>query len=200
MADVGAVILAGGLASRMGGGDKCLLNLGNQRLIDHVFERLEGYSVALNVNGDQSRLGEIKAPLLPDPLPGFPGPLAGILAGLDWAWENGYSGIVSVAGDTPFFPRDLPGILINAGAEGRIAIAQTPSETGRIFPQPTFGYWPLAVRDPLRLALEQGVRKIMHFVQSQAHCLVDFEDEDAFFNINTPADLATAEKMLGAAA
>lgn len=107
------VILAGGRATRMGGGDKGLLPLGEGRLIDHVLERLGGQvsGIALNANGDPARFSDLGLPVIPDTLPDYPGPLAGVLAGLDWAAEAGTETIVTVAADTPFFPRDLVATL-----------------------------------------------------------------------------------------
>ena len=109
MSGVPGVILAGGLATRMGGGDKCLLELASRPLLAHVIERLapQAGPLALNANGDPARFAPFGLPVLPDSVPGFPGPLAGVLAGLDWAQALGAAQIVTVAADTPFFPTDL---------------------------------------------------------------------------------------------
>ena len=109
------VILAGGQATRMGGGDKGLLQLGGQSVLGHVIERLTPQvdRVALNANGDAARFAGLKLPVLPDSIDGFAGPLAGVLAGLDWAAEQGADTIVTAAADTPFFPCDLvPQLLL----------------------------------------------------------------------------------------
>ena len=91
MYDIPGVILAGGLSRRMGGGDKSLLKLGNMPVLDHVIARLRPQvsAMALNANGDASRFASYGLPVLPDSEPDFPGPLAGVLAGLDWAAGQG---------------------------------------------------------------------------------------------------------------
>ena len=109
MAEIPGIILAGGRATRMGGGDKGLKLVGGRRLIDHVIARLAPQCgpLALNANGDPARFIDLGLPVLPDSLPDHPGPLAGVLAGLDWACEQGGEAIVTAAADTPFFPTDL---------------------------------------------------------------------------------------------
>jgi molybdopterin-guanine dinucleotide biosynthesis protein A len=107
------VILAGGLATRMGGGDKALLQVGGQTLLNRVIDRLQPQvaGMALNANGDAARFDAFELPVLPDSIAGYPGPLAGVLAGLDWAAEQGAEAIVTVAADTPFFPADLVAVF-----------------------------------------------------------------------------------------
>lgn len=107
------VILAGGLATRMGGGDKALLSVGGQTLLHRVIHRLQPQvaGIAVNANGDAARFDGFGLPVLPDSINGFPGPLAGVLAGLDWAAEQGAESIVTVAADTPFFPANLVEVL-----------------------------------------------------------------------------------------
>ena len=103
------VILAGGQARRMGGGDKGLLLLGGVSLLDRVAKRLgrQVEAMCLNANGDPARFETFGLPVVADPVAGFAGPLAGVLAGMRWAAPQGASHVVSVAADTPFFPRDL---------------------------------------------------------------------------------------------
>lgn len=196
------VVLAGGLARRMGGGDKGLLTLGGQTLLARVLDRLEPQvaRVALNANGDAARFAELGLPVLPDSVADFPGPLAGVLAGLDWAAEQGADSIVTVAADTPFFPCDLvPQLLLAAdGMEHPLALAATPDpHKGRVR-HPTFGLWPVALRDDLRAALAEGVRKVV--IWSERHggreALFPNTLGDPFFNVNTPDDLSRAEEML----
>ena len=119
------VILAGGLARRMGGGDKSLLSLGNRPVLDHVIERLSGQvsEIALNANGDPTRFADYGLPVIADSEPDFPGPLAGVLAGLDWAEQKGAESIVTVAADTPFFPKDLAQKLEIARDTANVPIA-----------------------------------------------------------------------------
>ncbi|MCR8548688.1 molybdenum cofactor guanylyltransferase MobA [Salipiger sp. P9] len=191
------VILAGGLATRMGGGDKALLTLGGQTLLSRVAERLEPQvaALALNANGDPGRFSTAGLPVLPDSVPGHPGPLAGILAGLDWAAEQGGDTVVSVACDTPFFPCDLVPQLLLA-AEGMPAPLALAASGGRT--HPVFGLWPVALRDALRAALLRGERRVRGFAEAHGGRLAAFPvgELDPFFNINSPADLAAAETVL----
>ncbi len=204
------VILAGGLATRMGGGDKGLLQIGGQSLLSHVINRLgpQVDGLALNANGDAGRFVELNLPVLPDSIEGFAGPLAGVLAGLDWAAEQGVDSIVTAAADTPFFPRDLVARLTEA-AQGQthpLVLATTP-RTGdealksggkRFNRHPTFGLWPVALRDDLRAALNDGLRKVVLWTDKHdgREALFPADPFDPFFNVNTPDDLLRAEKLL----
>tara|TARA_R110002033_G_scaffold25018_7_gene58232 strand:- start:5003 stop:5629 length:627 start_codon:yes stop_codon:yes gene_type:complete len=202
------VILAGGLATRMGGGDKALLQLGGQSLLARVIARLEPQvaGLALNANGDPARFASFGLPVVADSVEGFAGPLAGVLAGLDWAAELGADAIVTVAADTPFFPCDLvPRLLMAAeGMAAPLALAATPrgdadtrSMTGGLIRHPTFGLWPVALRDDLRAALQDGLRKVVIWTDAHDGRLAEFPDAGGpFFNVNTPDDLAQAEAML----
>lgn len=189
------VILAGGQATRMGGGDKGLLDLGGTTILSHVIGRLSPQvaEMAINANGDPARFASAGMPVIPDSIAGFAGPLAGVLAGLDWAADRGASHIVTAAADTPFFPCDLvPQLLLAAETAGTpMALAATPD--GR---HPTFGLWPVALRDDLRRALTDGVRKVVQWTDKHGCAMAEFPDDAAFFNVNTPADLITAEAML----
>lgn len=192
------IILAGGLATRMGGGDKTLLQIAGQSLLSHVIARLEPQvaGLALNANGDPARFAAYGLPVLPDPLEGYAGPLAGVLAGLDWAATQGGDCIVSVAADTPFFPCDLvPRLQLAAeGMTNPLALAVTPD--GR---QPTFGLWPVALRDDLRAALTGGLRKVVQWTDRHDARMAMFDDGGTpFFNVNTPEDLAHAQTLFGA--
>lgn len=185
------VILAGGQARRMGGGDKGLLPLQGQTILDRVIARLapQVAGLAINANGDPARFLHLGLPVLPDSVAGFPGPLAGVLAGLDWAAGEGARHIVTAAWDTPFFPADLVAGL-EAG-RGPITLARTPE--GR---HPTFGLWPVALADDLRAALEDGTRKVLAWTDRHGTAYADFTgDPDPFFNVNTPEDLARAEAL-----
>lgn len=196
------VILAGGLARRMGGGDKGLLRLGEQPLLRHVIDRLEPQvaDMALNANGDAARFRGYGLPVQADSIDGFVGPLAGVLAGLDWAAEKGADSIVTAAADTPFFPLDLVPQLILAG-EGMqtpLVLAATPdAERGRVR-HPTFGLWPVALRDDLRTALNGGLRKVVMWTDQHngREALFPVHGFDPFFNVNTPEDLAQAQVLL----
>lgn len=190
-----AVILAGGQANRMGGGDKGRLMLGEQSLIDRVIERISPQvdAVVLNANGDPSRFDDLGLPVVADSIPDYPGPLAGVLAGMDWAAEQGHDWLISVAADTPSFPLDLAERL--AEGDTPVVLAATPDPDRGRLPQPTFGRWRVSLRDDLRAALNDGVRKIRQWTQAQGESLVVFGPDD-FFNINTPEDLAWAEQHL----
>jgi len=189
------VILAGGQATRMGGGDKGLLPLGRGTILSHVIARLDPQvaDLALNANGDPARFADLNLPIIPDSIDGFAGPLSGVLAGLDWAATQGASHIVTAAADTPFFPCDLVPQLLQAAEDAgtQIALARTPD--GR---HPTFGLWPTALRDDLRAALNDGLRKVVLWTDKHGGATAHFPDDAAFFNVNTPEDLSKAETML----
>lgn len=193
------VILAGGLSSRMGGGDKSLLTLGGRPVLAHVIERLQEQvcSIALNANGDPARFVEFDLPVLPDSEPGFPGPLAGVLAGMDWAAGQGAKRIVTIAADTPFYPTDLVQKLEEAAQDAPIALAATQVPGRGILRHPTFGLWPVALRDDLRSALRSGLRKIVAWTDRHGTALAWFSSEpfDPFFNLNRPEDMLEAETI-----
>ena len=191
------VILAGGLATRMGGGDKGLLPLGDSTILGHVIERLAPQvdAVALNANGDPDRFSAFALPVLADSVGGYVGPLGGVLAGLDWAAERGATHVVTAAADTPFFPGDLvPRLLSAAENQGKpIALART--QDGR---HPTFGLWPVDLREDLRTALTEGMRKVVLWTDGHGTAYADFPSDgfDPFFNVNTPEDLEKARTLL----
>jgi len=203
MSALPGVILAGGKATRMGGGDKCLLDLGGKTLLERVIERLTPQvgPMAINANGDPERFARFGLPVVADSLGGFPGPLAGVLAGLDWAASQGWTGpIVTVAGDTPFFPTNLVERL-QAAADAQsapIALAATPGGKRGTLRHPTFGLWPVTLRDDLRRALQDGVRKVVLWTDRHgaANAMFDASGGDPFFNVNTPEDLETAREIL----
>ena len=204
------VILAGGLATRMGGGDKGLLRLDGQSLLSRVIDRLSPQvsGLALNANGDAARFEGLGLPVVPDSIDGFAGPLAGVLAGLDWAANEGAETIVTAAADTPFFPTDLVVRLVAAsdGQTHPLVLATTPKSgaemlksggKGRVNRHPTFGLWPVALRDDLRAALQGGLRKVVLWTDQHngREALFEAEPFDPFFNVNTPEDLAQAENL-----
>ena len=202
------VILAGGLATRMGGGDKALLALGGETLLARVTGRLapQVAGLALNANGDPARF-RTDLPVIPDTVPGHPGPLAGVLAGLDWAAEQGAETIVTVAADTPFFPCDLvPRLLLASEGQANPLVlaatkgdAQTKSKSkSGLIRHPTFGLWPVALRDDLRTALMDGLKKVVLWTDRHGgrECLFPSDPFDPFFNVNTPQDLARAKDLL----
>ncbi|MFW8635744.1 molybdenum cofactor guanylyltransferase MobA [Cribrihabitans pelagius] len=192
------VILAGGQATRMGGGDKGALVVGGRSMLDRVIVRLgpQVERLVLNANGDAARFAEYGLPVVADSLPDYPGPLAGVLAGMEWAAAQGASHIVTAAADTPFFPEDLVARLTRAAerASTPIALAAT-YEGGRANRHPTFGLWPVNLRADLRAALEGGLRKVVLWTDKHGAATAAFED-GAFFNVNTPEDLTEAERRV----
>lgn len=196
------IILAGGRALRMGGGDKCLTTLRGQSLLDRVtaIMRPQTGALALNANGDPSRFGAIGLPILADTVGCDMGPLAGVLAGLDWAAGLGADAVVSVPGDTPFLPADLVARLTAGAVATGYAVAASPDPTGRIRRHPTCALWSVPRRDALRSALSGGLRKVGLWADQENARSVAFAATpfDPFFNINTADDLARARALLDA--
>ena len=196
------VVLAGGLSSRMGGGDKSLLSLGESTLLARVIDRLQAQTpvVALNANGATNRFSDYGLPVISDSIPDFAGPLAGVLAGMDWAADQGASHIVTVAADTPFFPSNLVTRLQSGAREGgtQLAMAVTPDPERGQARHPTFGLWSVDTREDLRQALNDGVRKVVQWTRpiGCTNVVFDVADYDPFFNVNTPEDMERAKHML----
>ena len=195
------VILAGGLASRMGGGDKTLKSLGKKTILEYVIDRLSPQvtTIVLNANGNPLRFAKFKIPVIHDQTDQFLGPLAGVLSGLDWAYENGFTHIVTVAADTPFFPPSLVQMLwdtlLNSGSQ--IALAATQKKgSKKINRHPTFGLWSVNLRSDLKRSLNLGVRKVLLWSETHNHVdvLFNIEVEDPFFNVNTYQDLDIAQR------
>lgn len=201
MSKILGVVLAGGLATRMGGGDKGLLRLGELTLLEHVLKRFSPQcaKVAINANGDPERFSRFGLKVIADSVPDFPGPLAGILAGLDWAASLGGDAIVTVAADTPFLPADLVTGLRTAAARQKVTVALAASvdEAGRLRRHPTFGLWPVALRAELRAELSAGLRKVVQWADKYDAATAQFarENSDPFFNVNTPQDMLVAEAI-----
>jgi molybdenum cofactor guanylyltransferase len=191
------LVLAGGLARRMGGGDKALLRIGDATILERVLDRLtpQCSGVILNANGEPGRFAFTRLPVVADDVPGFAGPLAGILAGLDWAatHEPGVSWIASVPGDCPFLPRDMVARLHAARAADHQPLACARSGEWR---HPVVGLWPVALRADLRHALvADGLRKIEVWTGRHGIAIADWPTApvDPFFNVNTPQDAAEAD-------
>ncbi len=192
------LLLAGGQARRMGGGDKCLLELAGQTLLAHAVRRLAPQvgGLVLNANGDPMRFADYGLPVVADVVPGFAGPLAGVLTGMDFMRRNDTAGwLATAATDTPFFPRDLVArLLTRAGTdEADIAFARSAGRT-----HPVFGLWRTTLHESLERALTlEDERKIDRFAARYRVVEVDFADLpfDPFFNINRPEDLARAEAL-----
>ncbi len=197
---VAGVILAGGLARRMGGGDKALLPLAGRSLVEHIVARVRPQvaRLVLNVNGDAQRFATAGVPVVPDDVPGFPGPLAGVLAGMEWAAAEvpGCPWIASFPGDAPLLPLDLVARLAAAVAEQGAEMACAASG-GRT--HPVIGLWPVALAGALRRALvEEDIRRIDRWTARYRLAVVEWSEGalDPFYNVNTPDDLARLERMV----
>jgi molybdenum cofactor guanylyltransferase len=193
------LVLAGGLARRMGGGDKPLTRIGGATILSRVLERLKPQCtrLVLNANGDPARFADTGLPVIPDDVPDFAGPLAGILAGLDWAAAHApeVAYVASVPGDCPFLPRDLVTRLHEARAASGQPLACARSGEWR---HPVVGVWPVALRADLRHALtKEDLRKIELWTARHGVALADWPAApvDPFFNVNTPEDAAAAERL-----
>ena len=196
---VPGVVLAGGLARRMGGGDKPLREIGGRTILVRVIERLKPQcqSLLLNANGDHLRFASFGLPVVADGVADHPGPLAGILAGLDWVAANrpGAQWMLSAPGDCPFLPRDLVARL-SQGARAQGAQLAVAASRGRS--HPVIGLWSVALRDGLRQALVvEGLRKVDDWIARYRVATVAWPHEplDPFFNANTLDDLAEAERL-----
>ena len=193
------LVLAGGLARRMGGGDKALLRIGGKTILERTLERLLPQCVraVINANGDPARFAFTGLPVVADNIEGFAGPLAGILAGLDWAADNApeLAWIVSVPGDCPFLPHDLAARLHAARLAAGKPLACARSGEWR---HPVVGLWPVALRHDLRHALvDEGLRKIEVWTARHGAALADWPATpvDPFFNVNKPEDLEEASRL-----
>ncbi|MEM0991048.1 MAG: molybdenum cofactor guanylyltransferase MobA [Pseudomonadota bacterium] len=199
---IAGIILAGGQARRMGGGDKALLALDGRPLLAHVIERLDAQvdEIALNANGEASRFSPFGLPVIADTVAGFVGPLGGVLAGMRWAAARGHSHIVSAAADTPFFPTDLVARLQAAKGSQPISMAATQDPERGLSEHPTFALWPVNLADDLEQALTTStMRKVIVWTSRHGCARAVFDGDYPFFNVNTPEDLARAEQIAGAA-
>jgi molybdenum cofactor guanylyltransferase len=196
---VSGVVLAGGLARRIGGGDKPLCKIGGHTILSRVIARLEPQCerLFLSANGDPMRFASFGLPVIADGVKQHPGPLAGILAGLDWAAAHrpNTQWILSVPGDCPFLPRDLVVRLRQAvsAEDAELAVAASQGRS-----HPVIGLWKVALRDALREALDvEGLRKVQVWTERYRVATVAWPDEplDPFFNVNTVEDLAEAERL-----
>jgi molybdenum cofactor guanylyltransferase len=193
------LVLAGGLARRMGGGDKARIRVGGATILDRVLACLtpQCARVIINANGDPARFADTGLAVVPDSVPDFAGPLAGILAGLDWAAAHmpEVADIVSVPGDCPFLPADLVRRLANARVAAGTPLACARSGDWR---HPVIGLWPIRLRDDLRRALlDEGLHKIEVWTARHGVAIAEWPSApvDPFFNVNTPEDAAAAERM-----
>jgi molybdopterin-guanine dinucleotide biosynthesis protein A len=193
------LVLAGGLARRMGGGDKALLRIGSATILERVLDRLtpQCSRLILNANGDPARFAFTGLPVVADEVPDFAGPLAGVLAALDWAATHApdTAWIASVPGDCPFLPRDLVARLHAVRIAENKPLACARSGEWR---HPVVGLWPVALRADLRRALvDEDLHKIEVWTGRHGVAIADWPvtPVDPFFNVNTPDDAAAADRI-----
>ena len=192
-----AVILAGGAGRRLGGVDKALVALEGRPLIAHVVDRLAGQvsALAISANGDPERFGRLGLPVLPDPVPDRPGPLAGVLAGLDWA-RAAYPKaprLLTVPVDCPLLPADLVARLLAAGDDDHVVMAASGGKR-----HPVVALWPVGLATALRAGLRDGtLRKVETFGAARPHAVVEWPTVpfDPFFNVNTPKELVSVAAL-----
>jgi molybdopterin-guanine dinucleotide biosynthesis protein A len=198
-AAIPGVLLAGGLARRMGGGDKPMRQIGGRSILERVIARLTPQcgELILNANGDPARFAPFGLPVIPDTVADFPGPLAGVLAALDWAAAHrpGVSLVLSAAADCPFLPRDLVARLHQAmlNEDAQLAVAASGGQS-----HPVIGLWRVALRDELRQALVQdNIRRVDRWTARYKMATVAWPTAplDPFFNANTMEDVAEAERL-----
>lgn len=177
----------------MNGRDKALLSLAGKPLVAHVLEALGAphRPCAISANGEAARFAPFNTEILPDADDSRPGPLEGILSGLAWAQAHGARALLSAPVDCPFLPPDLAGKLAEAAGEDHIALAH-----GNGRDHPTVALWPCVLRPALEAYMARGERRMMGFMQEQLARRAEWHDEALFININTPSDLAEAEKRL----
>ncbi len=200
--NVVGLLLAGGQSRRMGGGDKALRSLGGRTFLALIIERLRPQvaTMLLNANGDPARFAGFGLPIVADGVPDFAGPLAGVLAGLDWAAAQrpDCSHVASVATDAPFLPVDFVSRLV-AALEAAGADLACAASGGRA--HPVFGLWPVRLREDLRGALvAEQIRKVDLWTARHKLVAVPFTDRpvDPFFNANRPEDLEAAAALVAA--
>ncbi len=192
------VLLAGGQARRMGGGDKCLRTLGGRAILEHVIARAKGQVTALvlNANGDAGRFARFGLPVAADVIGGFAGPLAGVLTGMEWARARhpDCQWIGTFATDAPFFPRDLVARMAECLPDADMVCARSAGRS-----HPVFGLWPVRLASDLRHAMaDEDIRKVDAWTARYRLAEVEYPTAplDPFFNTNTPEDLKRAEHYL----
>lgn len=200
--DIIGVLLAGGQARRMGGGDKCLLPLGGRTLLQRSIDRADPQvdQLLLNANGNVLRFARTGLPVVPDEFTGFPGPLAGIHAALSWQQQNRPDAgwLASFASDTPFFPRDCVARLL-AAAEKADPQTRLVVACSRNAIHPVFALWhPDLLEDIAQTLSGDRIPRLQDWMGARRPVEVTFEADayDPFHNINTPQDLYTAEDLL----
>lgn len=196
------LILAGGLSRRMGGEAKSLMPLAGRPMVAHVIDRIRPYvdDCVLNVNSNAAAFAPFGLPLVADSFGDYAGPLAGLLSGMRWAVEHRPDArwIVTAPCDTPFLPEDYVSALAEEAADGGTIVIAASSERDHF----ASGLWPIALADELAAFLASGERRIQGWIGRNPNRVVTFPliDDgrggiDPFFNVNTPEDLAMAERF-----
>ncbi|TNC98267.1 MAG: Molybdenum cofactor guanylyltransferase [Stygiobacter sp.] len=196
MKALAGIILAGGLARRMGGGDKPLREVAGIPLLQRVIDRLQPqvHCLALSANGPPDRFARFGLPVIADVIPGHQGPLAGILSGLYWARAQGLGHCLSAAGDSPLLPLDLAlGLWRHSQDGSRVAVATSGERQ-----HPVFGLWPVRLIEAMEQALAAQQRGLWCFAQAQGAGLATWPAQpiDPFFNVNTPDDVEILTELL----
>ena len=200
MTPVVGLLLAGGLSRRMGGGDKGLTQLGGRSVLSRIIDiaRPQVNALLLNANGDPERFSEYDLPVVADVISDFPGPLAGVLTGLEWLKDNrpDVRWLATFPSDAPFMPSDLVARMMaeieDDGAQ--LACAITNGRT-----HPVVGLWPVDLAEDLRRAMvDEEMRKIDLWTARYSLVEVEFSCDpvDPFFNANRPEDFGEAERLL----
>lgn len=199
--DIVGVVLAGGRSQRMVGREKALANLAGRPMLAHILARFapQVSRLAINANGDPARFAAFGLPVIADRMPDYPGPLAGVLAGLRWASGSAATHVATVSSDAPFIPLDLVVRLARASVEaGGGAVARS---AGRV--HPVVALWPVGIADRLEQVLATGERRVHRWVETEGMTTVDFTPfeidgrmVDPFLNVNTPGELAEAETLM----
>lgn len=196
------VILAGGLSRRMGGEAKALMPLGGRPMVAHVIDRIRPYvdDCVLNVNGHEAAFARFGLPLIADVVGDYAGPLAGLLSGMRWAADNQPDArwVVTAPCDTPFLPENYVSALAEEAADAATIVIAASGERDHF----ASGLWPIALADDLAAFLASGERRIQSWIGRNPNRIVTFlliDDGrgglDPFFNVNTPEDLAMAERF-----
>ena len=191
------VVLAGGRAHRMGGGDKGRIDIGDATILDRALARLRPQCDQLIINApDSARFADTGLPVVADGVPDYAGPLAGILAGLDWTAAHAaeIAWVMSTPSDCPFLPYDLVARLHQARTNADATLACARSADRR---HPVVALWPVNLRDDLRRSLDDGVRKVMEWTARYTVGIAEWPavPVDPFFNVNTPEQAAEAARL-----
>ena len=190
------VILAGGQSRRFGGGYKTLYTFNKMSILDRIiqnFKKLE-VEIVLNANSNEDQFLKTGLHLIKDELENFQGPLAGIYSSMKWVLENrkNIEWIFTSPSDTPFLNKNLVNKFLstNYNNKTKIVIAKSSNKT-----HPVIGFWHISLIKSLEEFLAKENRKIMHWVEGQNYEILNFENKNNFFNINTKTDLEEAIKI-----